>query len=89
VASNQPANNLNIQPRTNVVYPSLPTVNIPAISEETDPYNLALNLSGVSDSFLRLVHAVQNHWDRESAMTEIHTAISVTYHITIYKKLTL
>ncbi len=78
-ASNQPANtNVHMQRLTDAIYPPLPTVTIPPISEETDPYNLALNLSAVSDSFLKLVHAVQNHWDRDNVMNEIFDSITVS-----------
>lgn len=78
---------MTIIPRSDAIYPPLPTVNIPPISEETDPYNLALNLSAVSDSFLKLVHAVQNHWDRDNVMTEIHDNIAVSRsNLNVYLK---
>ena len=77
--NNQPANNnVHMQRLTDAIYPPLPTINITPISQETDPYNLALNLSAVSDSFLKLVHAVQNHWDRDNVMTEIFDSITVS-----------
>lgn len=69
---------MNMQRLTDAIYPPLPTINIAPISEENDPYNLALNLSAVSDSFLKLVHAVQNHWDRDNVMTEIYEGITVS-----------